>query len=266
MVRIATQDGLLPGRDLAEKAQHAREYGFDGIELFGGGVPDRLPEIRAAMAGAGLPVACICAGFGGSLLASDRKSRDQAISDITRLLEAAGELGAVGLIAVPIFGGAQFPDLRPWKSAVELEREVLRSQLPQLGDAAARAGCHLLLEPLNRYETHFLRTLGDAAPFCTPDAGDVAIMADFFHMSIEEGDMAAALREHAGLIRHVHLADSNRELPGHGHTDFLPGFRALAQAGYDGWLSLECGVPGDPAVLLPRCAAHLHDLVAQAKA
>ena len=265
-MRLATQDGLVPGRDLAEKANRARAYGFEGMELWGSGVPDRVAEIRAAMDGAGLPVACICAGFGGSLLASDRKSRDQAIADITRLLEAAGELGAAGVIAVPIFGGAQFPDLRPWKGAVDVEREVLRAQLPQLGAAAAQAGCHLLLEPLNRYETHFLKTLADAAPFCTPEAGNVAIMADFFHMSIEESNIAAAIRAHAPLVRHVHLADSNRQLPGHGHTDFLPGFRELAQAGYDGWMSLECGVPGDAAELMPRCAAYLKDLRAKAQA
>lgn len=264
-MKIATQDGLIPGRDLAEKAHRAREYGFEGMELWGGGVPERMGEIRSAMAGAGLPVACICAGFGGSLLASERKSREQALADITRLLEAAGELGAVGVIAVPIFGGPQFPDLRPWKGPVELEHEVLRAQLPRLGAVATQAGCQLLLEPLNRYETHLLRTLADAAPFCTPEAGNVAIMADFFHMSIEESSMAAAITDHVSLIRHVHLADSNRQLPGHGHTDFLPGFRALAAGGYSGWMSLECGVPGDPAELLPRCAAHLKELRAEAR-
>jgi len=32
--------------------------------------------------------------------------------------------------------------------------------------------------------------------------------------------------------------------------------------GYQGPAALECGVPGDLVVLLPRCAAFLRDLVA----
>jgi sugar phosphate isomerase/epimerase len=264
-VRLATQEGLVPGRDLAEKAQRAREYGFEGIEIWGSGVPDRIAEIRSAVSAAGLSVACICAGYRGALLARERRDREDAMADIERLLAAAGELGAAGVIVVPIFGGPQVPDLHPWKSAHALERELLLAELPRLNAAAAKAGTYVLLEPLNRYETHFLRTLADAAAFCE-GLDHVAIMADFFHMNIEEADIAASLAAHGPHVRHVHLADSNRQLPGHGHTDFLPGFRALARAGYQGWLSLECGVPGDARELLPRCAAHLRQLVTQAQA
>ena len=266
-MRLATQEGLVPGRDLVERAQRAREYGFEGIELWGSGVAERVAEIRRATGDAGIAVACICAGYRGSPLAKERKEREEALTDIAALLAAAGELGAAGVIVVPIFGSPQVPDLHPWKGARAIERELLLSELPRMNEAAAAAGCHVLLEPLNRYETHFVRTVADAAEYCRVDGlGSVAVMADFFHMSIEEGDIAAALAAHAALVRHVHLADSNRQLPWHGHTDFVPGLRALARAGYSGWLSLECGVPGEARELLPRCAAHLRDLVAQARA
>jgi sugar phosphate isomerase/epimerase len=264
VLRLATQEGLLPGRDLAEKAERARLFGFEGVEVWGSGVPERIAEIRRATSAAGVAVACICAGYRGALLAREPRERAEAMEDIGRLLAAAGELGAAGVIVVPIFGGPQVSDLRPWKDARALEAELLQAQLPRLDEAAAAAGAYVLLEPLNRYETHFLRTLADAAPYCQGRAR-VAIMADFFHMSIEETDIGAALRTHAPLVRHVHLADSNRQLPGHGHTDFVPGLRALADAGYQGWLSLECGVPGEASELLPRCAAHLRALVARAR-
>jgi len=264
-MRVSIQENLLPGRDLAEKAQRAREYGYEGIELWGSATfGDRMGDIRSALANAGISAACICAGYRGSPLARERRERDEAMGDIEALLAYAGELDATGVIVVPVFGGPQVPDLHPWKDAQAMERELLAAELPRLNEAAAKAGSLVLIEPLNRYETHFVRTVADAAGFCGAH-GHVAVMADFFHMSIEESDIAAAIAANSGHIRHVHLADSNRQLPGHGHTDFLPGLRALAVAGYRGWMSLECGVPGRAEELLPRCAAHLRGLVEQAR-
>jgi sugar phosphate isomerase/epimerase len=78
----------------------------------------------------------------------------------------------------------------------------------------------------------------------------MTILADFFHMSIEESDIASSIRKASDWIGYVHLADSNRLLPGLGHTDFRSGFAALKESGYKGWMSLECGVPGDPAETL----------------
>lgn len=265
-MRLAIQEGLLPGRDLAEKAHRAKEYGYDGVELWGSATfGERMAEIRSALGSAGVSAACVCAGYRGALLAREARDRETALADIEALLGYAGELGATGVIVVPVFGGAQVPDLRPWKDAQALERELLAAQLPRLNEAAAKAGCHVLIEPLNRYETHFVRTVADSAAYCA-SLSHVAVMADFFHMSIEEGNIAAAITANAAHIRHVHLADSNRQLPGHGHTDFLPGFRALAAAGFSGFMSLECGVPGRAEDLLPRCASHLRDLVSRAHA
>ena len=55
-------------------------------------------------------------------------------------------------------------------------------------------------------------------------------------------------------IAHVHLADSIRWLPGYGHTDFAAAFAALKKIKFDGFMALECRVPGDPAIELPKCA------------
>ena len=51
-------------------------------------------------------------------------------------------------------------------------------------------------------------------------------MADFFHMGIEEVDIAASIRANRQHLVYVHVADSNRLQPGRGHLDFRPGFRA----------------------------------------
>ena len=85
----------------------------------------------------------------------------------------------------------------------------------------------------------------------------VRIMADFFHMSIEERDIPASIREAGSAIQHVHLADSTRLLPGYGHTDFRSGFSALKEIGFDRYMALECGIPGKPEEELPKAVTYL---------
>ena len=76
--------------------------------------------------------------------------------------------------------------------------------------------------------------------------GNVTLLADLFHMNIEEPDLPAAIRAGAGLVGHVHLADSNRRPAGCGHTDFAPVAAALREVGYDGYISAEALPYPDP--------------------
>ena len=43
----------------------------------------------------------------------------------------------------------------------------------------------------------------------------------------------------------------------YGHLDFKPGFQALVEMGFDGYMVLECQVPGDPYEDLPKTAQYL---------
>ncbi len=84
-------------------------------------------------------------------------------------------------------------------------------------------------------------------------------MADFFHMSIEERNIAASLEKAGDWVGHIHLADSNRMLPGQGHTDFKRPFAALKKIGYDKYMALECGILGNPEEELPKCVKYLKE-------
>jgi sugar phosphate isomerase/epimerase len=55
----------------------------------------------------------------------------------------------------------------------------------------------------------------------------VKIVADFCHMNLEEPNIAKSIIDAGNLIKHVHLADSNRLQPSKGHIDFSEGFKAL---------------------------------------
>ena len=117
----------------------------------------------------------------------------------------------------------------------------------------------VFLEPLNRYEAYYLNTVGKAADLCrAADHTRIQLMADLFHMNIEEADIPNSLRAAAPHLGHVHLADSQRWLPGHGHTDFVSAFRALRETAFDGWLALECmPTPGDPLENMRACVEFL---------
>ena len=83
------------------------------------------------------------------------------------------------------------------------------------------------------------------------------VCADLFHLNIEEDDLPAALGRPARGSAHVHVDDSNRLQPGTGHLDFAGVFAALREIGYDGWLTLECRLRGDPETALPATATFL---------
>ena len=109
-----------------------------------------------------------------------------------------------------------------------------------LGEAAARHRVPLLYEPLNRYETNLFNRLGDTARWLrTLRTKNVRILADLFHMNIEEADGAAALREAGPLVGHVHFADSNRRAVGLGHTAIEPIIAVLREIDYSGYLAAE---------------------------
>lgn len=260
-MKLACQEGLVPGNSLPERLEKLAAWGYEGIEFWGGGIKERVAEIQSALRNSPVRASTICAGFRGCLMNADPTQRDLAMQDIRDLLYVAGDIGAMGLIVVPIFGGPRLPNLAPLATPEQLERELLLRLLEDLVQTAEKAGAHILLEPLNRYETHFLRRLDQAVAICDAlSHPSLKLMADFFHMSIEEADIPAAIRAASKHLAHVHLADSNRLLPGQGHTDFKSGFAALREIGYTGYMALECGIAGEPAVELPRTAAYLKAL------
>lgn len=258
-ITFTCQDHLPPGRTLSERLANLRTYGFDAVELLGWGLLDRLPETQTALGESGLPVAAICAGFDGSLVHPEPAQRRIALDGIKRLLDVAEELRAGGLIIAADYGTPPLPDLRPAVEPLALMHDLLLLGLREIADHLHGMRSAIFLEPLNRYESRALRHTSQAAALCREIGSvNIQILFDTFHMAIEEADPIEALHAAGEHLGYVHLADSNRQLPGHGHTDFTALLNVLREMDFRGAASLECGIPGDPAALLPRCLAYLH--------
>lgn len=262
-MKIGIREGMVPGMTLPEKLACLREVGLDGIELHGPSLAMPREELVSLFAES--PVAVSCIEGIPMLIDADPAKRATAKEGIRARLDLAARLGAVGVLVVPQFGRQPaLPDLSPYKSAHDLERELLISQLRELAPDAAAAGVSLFLEPLNRYEAYLVNRLDQGVAIAREAGPAVGVMADFFHMNIEERDIAASIRMAGHRVVYVHVADSNRLQPGRGHLDFRTGFAALKEAGYDGWLTIESRVDGPFDEAIRETAAFLREQWAEA--
>jgi sugar phosphate isomerase/epimerase len=255
MIRSAVTISLVPEArggpfvfwdDLAAGCRKARALGFDAVEVFPPSADGlQSAELKRLMAEHGLRLAAVGTGAGWvvhklRLTDPDAAVRAQAREFVMRIIEAAGSLGAPAII-----GSMQ----GRWGDGISRETALgyLADALNQLGEHARRFNVPLFFEPLNRYETNLVNTIDDGVKLLASlSARNVKLLADLFHMNIEEQDMPAAIRAGADHIGHVHLADSNRRPAGCGHTDFRPIAAVLRAIGYEGYVSAECFPYPDP--------------------
>jgi len=224
---------------LIDACERASRLGFDAIEVFprDANAPELqlLPELLARHA---LKVAAV--GTGGGWVVQkltfthpdpDRRAKAQAF--VREIVDLAGSFGASAIV-----GSMQ------GRAEGEVSRDQalqwLGESLSALGDYAQRHRVPLLYEPLNRYETNLHNRVGPAAAWLKSlPSQNVRILADLFHMNLEEPDLAAAVHAAGTSIGHVHFADSNRQAIGSGHTAIPPIISALRAIGYRGYLSAE---------------------------
>jgi sugar phosphate isomerase/epimerase len=224
---------------LPEGFAKAAAHGFDAVELFLEG-PDAVPaeEIQTLQKQHGLAIAAVGTGAGMvkhglSLTDPSPEKRRAALDFLLRMIGFGGRLGAPAILGS--MQGKWSPEV-PRDKALDL----LAGSLRATGEAAAACGVPFIYEPLNRYETNLFNHLVAAAKFLDErEIPNVVLLADLFHMNIEERDIAAALREAAPRLGHVHWADSNRRAMGFGHTNAAPIMTALREISYSGYLSAE---------------------------
>ncbi|MEU4782219.1 sugar phosphate isomerase/epimerase family protein [Micromonospora sp. NPDC023633] len=260
-IPLACQEQLLPGTDLIQKYALATALGYDAIELRGSGdlgLARRLPELRRARA-AGVVMPTVCVEMDHFIGDFDPGRSRDAVRNLRSQLSVIAELGGVGAMTPAAWGmfSRRLPPFEPPRSSAG-DRQVLVDALGELGEHARAEGVALFLEPLNRYEDHMVNRLDDAVALCAAvGLPSVRVVADTFHMNIEEDDVHRALRAAAPYLGHVQVSDSNRYQPGAGHLDWPALVRTLLEIDYRGWLALECRLRGDPVRALHQAAAVL---------
>ncbi len=234
------------GEEFLRSIDRVARLGYDAVEVEG--EPEKVDpnRVRKLLGDAGLAASSVCPSFtaGRDLSHPDAQVRKNAVDYVRGVAELAHAVGAPAIIVAPTAYLRTQPVADPedeWRWAVESVRSV--------GEYAASLGVNLALECWNRYGTYMLNRLEQGVRMWRESGlENGGIMADTYHMNIEERSLPEAIRKARELLNHVHLSDSNRLAPGWGHIDFEEVLRTLQEIGYRGYLAFELNLPpGSPS-------------------
>jgi sugar phosphate isomerase/epimerase len=223
--------------DVAVSIDRLARLGYDAVEVEGEPERHDANRIRKLAENAGLTIDSVCPNFTEQrdLSHPNPEVRSDAVAYLRAVAEFAAEVGAPIFIVAPTAYARVQPVADPldeWLWAVEGIRTT--------GDHASSLGVDLTLECWNRYGTYMLNRLDEGARMWRETGiQNGGIMADTFHMNIEERSISGSILAHGDLLNHVHLSDSNRLAPGLGHVDFAEVLQALVEVGYEGSMTFE---------------------------
>ena len=247
------------GLDIWEQPREVLELvknaGYDGIDLTA--EPDRIEieryrEIAEISRSMGLEIAALLgawatwhAGEVRDLASTNEATRRYAIGYAQKCTDLAVDL-RVSVYEIcccpaePKYPVSDVPLPTVRQNFVESAREISRY--------AAERGVRVAMEPVNRFEGYagFMNSVVDAVGVAD-EVGEenLGVMVDFFHANIEDVSVPDAIRRAERRLMLIHLADSNRQMPGMGHIDFTGVIRELDEIGFEGYLSLDC-LPARP--------------------
>ncbi len=256
---LAACEWIFGARDLPRMASRLAASGYDGIEIVGEPKRPDVKQLESFLDSSGLRVTGTTAQSQPleerDLAHPDRDLRRLAVAYYQGCVELAARLEAPTIGLLPSAEGRLGPISsyqREWKLAVEAAREVAYF--------AGEHGVAIAIEPLNRYEAFLVNRVEQALAFAE-EVGVVSagIVADLFHMNIEEADPGAALEQAEGRLLEIHLADSNRRGLGHGHLPLEHLLSVAAQTDFDGAYVMEFVAVSDtePDGFLDESAAFL---------
>jgi sugar phosphate isomerase/epimerase len=216
------------------------QSGFDGAELCISNYDSiDINELKQKLDLHGLGCSTISTGQACgledlSLTHQDAKKRLETQRRVFQHIDAAAILNSMVTIGY-LRGTSHSGNIK------EKEKLLAESMLPCL-EYAARHNVTLLLEPINRYEISLLNNAEETIEFYNgfEDTNNLGILWDTFHANIEDAGFESAIALLGTKLKHVHLADSNRNFPGYGHIDFDLIYSHLQTINYDGYLSFEC--------------------------
>jgi sugar phosphate isomerase/epimerase len=220
--------------------KRAAELGYDGVEL---NIRDPLDINRDTLSSLirSYNVKVVALGTGQayvedglSLADSEPDVRRQTASRLKNHIKLAEYLDAQVVI------GSIRGRLNSDETVKQAQYRGALQTIQECADFARGLGVTLTIEPINRYETNFINTLEESLAFLRElGNAQVKLLADTFHMNIEEKSLTGSLKLAGHKLSHVHLADSNRLAPGRGHINFRAIIRTLHSIGYTGYLSAE---------------------------
>lgn len=224
---------------LRERFHAARAHGFAAVEH---PAPYSVPaqEMAAWLDEIGLPYTQFGlfsgdAARGEKGLAIFRARQAEFRESVARGLDYAQAIGVTMVHAMAGVLPAAARQADHWDCYIE--------NLAFAADAAARREMRILVEAMSpgAVPDYFIETPDRAAEaIAATGRANISLLFDVFHTVNSGLDLGGEIARHAGLIGHVHIADHpGRHEPGTERIDYLAVCRALAGAGYRGYLGCE---------------------------
>jgi len=229
-----------------EISDRLKELGYDGVECF---MEERdvtvYKKFGDHLRSIGLEATCVLGvGPDENPVGESPAIREKAIERLKLAIDCAEALNAK-IICGPFHSAfATFTNRRPPEDKeYNWSAEVLNAA----GDHAAKAGVTLTVEALNRFECYLCNTMEQLTDLVKRASHpNVKAMFDTHHANIEEKKLGDAIRTVAPVLRHVHISENDRGTPGDGHIPWDETFQALANIGYNDWLTIEAFTRNDP--------------------
>ena len=120
------------------------------------------------------------------------------------------------------------------------EEDILRQVYTEVADYAGQRNITLAIEPINRYESYIFTACAEVLEMINQVGKEnMGVHLDTFHMNIEEPDFYTPVIRSGQKLKHIHITESDRGMPGEGNVHWDDLFRGLADIGYEGPLVLE---------------------------
>lgn len=216
--------------------------GYDGVEIpiFDVSSPAHFASVGKVLKDNGLECTAVTVlpDEAHNAISPEAANRQGAIDHLKRVIECGHNAGVQTLCGPYYQVLGQFTGKFPSETELDNAAEVHRAIAPIGQDA----GIKFAIEALNRFESHLLNTMEQAASYVKrvnhPNFGT---MYDTFHANIEEKDAVACIDTvySTGKLNHVHISENDRGTPGTGHAPCREAIKKLVSIGYDGWLTIE---------------------------
>ncbi|HTN08540.1 sugar phosphate isomerase/epimerase family protein [Agriterribacter sp.] len=225
--------------NIEDSIAKAAALGFNAVELFTASatavnttlLQQLLETYHIRICAVGTGAGKVVQGL--TLTDADADVRARAIAFISEMIDFGAAFSAPAII-----GSMQGNIPHGTERAIALQ--WLGEGISILANKAVKKGVRLIYEPLNRYETNIFNCFADAVAWLkTLDTNNIQLLADLFHMNIEEASIPETIYQYGSYIGHVHFADSNRRAIGMGHTPMSDIAKALQSISYSGYLSAE---------------------------
>jgi D-psicose/D-tagatose/L-ribulose 3-epimerase len=169
-------------------------------------------------------------------ISPDKSVRSSALNFMKKLVDITAQLGG------RVTGGVNYAASGYLTGKLRTQQEIQWSveHLRAVAEYASQYDIVVAVEPVKRFESHFLNTAEQALELIKlADMPNIKIHLDTFHMNIEERSLHDAIISCGDKLVHMHLADSNRGVPGMGHIQWIDVFNALKQINYSGTACIE---------------------------